>query len=188
MLGKTLRLNRHEITVIGVAPRGFRGTFGGVVFDLWMPITMATAMGSGGTLHYRSTRDETSTIVRLKPGVTIEQARAGAGALGKRLAALYPRTNRGIEVTVMPLWQGHFGAQSLLSQPLRVLMALSLLLLLIICANVSNLLLARAVRRQREFGLRLALGARRFHIARQLLIETVLPAAGGVAVGVMLVS
>jgi predicted permease len=187
VLGKTIRLNRHEVTVIGVAPGGFHGTFAGVVFDIWMPITMASAMGSGGTLHYRGCRDETSTIVRLKPGVTIEQARAEAGALGKRLAALYPNTNRSIDVTVTPLWQGHFGVQSMLFQPLRVLMALSLLLLLIVCANVSNLLLARAVRRQREFGLRLALGARRSRIAAQLLIETLLLAAGGVMVGVMLV-
>ena len=189
VLGKTIRLNRHEVTVIGVAPRGFHGTFAGVVFDLWMPVTMATAMGTGdGTLHYRGTRDETATIVRLKPGITIEQARAEAGALGKRLAALYPETNRGIDVTVTPLWQGHFGAQSMLFQPLRVLMALSLLLLLIVCANVSNLLLARTVSRQREFSLRLALGARRLRIAAQLLIETLLVAAGGVAVGLMLVS
>jgi predicted permease len=126
--------------------------------------------------------------VRLKPGVTIEQARAEADALGKRLAALYPATNRGIDVTVTPLWQGHLGAQSMLFQPLRVLMALSLLLLLIVCANVSNLLLARAVSRRREFALRLALGAPRLRIARQLLIETLLLAAGGVAAGVMLVS
>ena len=146
---------------------------------------MATAMGTGnGTLHYRATRDETSTIVRLKPGVTIEQARAEVAALGKRLAAIYPATNRGVDLTVTPLWQGHLGAQGMLLQPLRILMALSVLLLLIVCANVANLLLARAVSRQREFGIRLALGARRSRLATQLLIETLLLAAGGAVVGV----
>ena len=146
---------------------------------------MATAMGTGdGTLHYRGTRDETSTIVRLKPGVTIEQARAEVAALGKRLAAMYPATNRGVDLTVTPLWQGHLGAQGMLLQPLRILMALSLLLLLIVCANVANLLLARAVSRQKEFGIRLALGARRSRLAAQLLIETLLLAAGGAVVGV----
>jgi predicted permease len=165
----------------------FRGTTGGVVYDVWIPITMATSMGTGnGTLHDRGTRDETSTIVRLKPGVTIEQARAEVAALGKRLAALYPATNRGIDLTVTPIWQGHLGTQGVLLQPLRMLMALSLVLLLIVCANVANLLLARGLSRQREFALRLALGASRFRLATQLLIETSLLAAGGAAVGVTL--
>ena len=188
VLGKTIRLNRHELTIIGVAPREFHGSLAGVVYDVWIPVTMATAMGTGdGTLHYRGTRDETSTIVRLKPGVTIEQARAEVAALGRRLAAAYPATNRGVELTVTPLWKGHLGAQGMLLQPLRILMALSLLLLLIVCANVANLLLARAVSRQREFGIRLALGARRSRLAMQLLIETLVLAAGGAVVGVTLV-
>jgi predicted permease len=187
VLGKTIRLNRHEVTIIGVAPRGFHGSLAGVVFDLWMPVTMATAMGSGdGTLHYRATRDETSTIVRLKPGVTIEQARAEVSALGKRLAAMYPDTNRGVDVTLTPLWQGHLGAQSMMLQPLRILGAFSLLLLLVVCANVANLLLSRAVSRQREFGMRLALGAGRTRLVAQLLMETLLLAAGGAVVGVLL--
>lgn len=187
VLGKTLRLNRHEVTIIGVAPRGFHGSLAGVVFDLWMPVTMATAMGTGdGTLHYRGTRDETSTIVRLKPGVTIEQARAEVSALGKRLAAMYPDTNRGVDVTLTPLWQGHLGAQSMMLQPLRILGAFSLLLLLIVCANVANLLLSRAVSRQREFGMRLVLGAGRTRLVAQLLMETLLLAAGGAMVGVLL--
>jgi predicted permease len=177
-----------RVTIIGVAPRGFHGTLAGVVYEVWMPVTMATAMGTGdGTLHYRGTRDETSTIVRLKPGVTIEQARAEVAALGRRLAAAYPATNRGVDLTVTPLWQGHLGAQGMLLQPLRILMALSLLLLLIVCANVANLLLARAVSRQREFGIRLAMGARRSRLAMQLLIETLVLAAGGAVAGVTLV-
>ena len=188
VLGKTIRLNRHPLTIVGVAPREFRGTLAGVVYDVWMPVTMATAMGTGnGTLHYRGTRDETATIVRLKPGVTIEQARAEVAALGKRLAASYPATNRGVDLTVTPVWRGHLGAQGMLLQPLRILMAVSLLLLLIVCANVANLLLARAVSRQREIGIRLALGARRSRLAAQLLVETLLLAAGGAASGVMMV-
>ena len=68
ILGKTIRLNRHELTIIGVAPQGFRGTTVGLVYDVWMPITMAEEMGTGGgTLNYRGCRDLTSTIVRLKP-------------------------------------------------------------------------------------------------------------------------
>jgi len=189
VLGQTIRLNRHALTIIGVAPREFHGTLAGALFDVWIPVTMATAMGTGdGTLHYRATRDETSTIVRLKPGTTIQQARSEVEALGKRLAVIYPATNRGVDLTVTPVWKGHLGAQGLLLQPLRILMALSLLLLLIVCANVSNLLLAHAVSRQREFSIRLALGARRSRLAAQLLIETLLLAAGGAVLGVTLVS
>jgi predicted permease len=187
VLGKTIRVNRHPLTVVGVAPRDFHGTTAGVVYDVWIPVVMATAMGTGdGTLHYRGTRDETSTIVRLKPGVTIEQARAEVAALGKRLAALYPATNRGVDLTVTPVWKGHLGAQGLLLQPLRILMALSLVLLLIVCANVANLLLARGVSRRREFAIRLAMGASRSRLAAQLLVETSLLAALGAVVGVAL--
>ncbi len=188
VLGKKLRLSRHEFTIIGVTPRDFHGTLAGVLFDVWIPSTMATAMGTGnGTLNYRGTRDQTSTIVRLKPGVTIEQVRAEVAALGKRLAALYPATNRGIDLAVTPLWQGHLGAQGILLRPLRLLMALAVLLLFIVCANVANLLLARAVSRQKEFGVRLALGAGRSRLATQLMIETLLLAAGGVIAGVVMV-
>ncbi len=188
VLGKTIRLNRHELTIIGVAPRGFHGSLAGVVFDVWAPATMATAMGTGsGTLHYRGTRDQTSTIVRLKPGVTLQQARAEVSALGRRLAELYPETNRGIDLTVTPLWNGHLGAQGMLLQPLRILMMLSVLLLLIVCANVASLLLARAVSRHGEFGIRMTLGARRSRLVRQLLVETLLLALGGALVGITLI-
>jgi predicted permease len=187
VLGKIIRLNRREITIIGVAPEGFRGTLAGVVFDVWMPVTMAEAMGTGGgTLHYRGTRDITSTIIRLKPGVTLEQARAEVSALGKRLASMYPETNRGVDLTVVPVWKGHLGAQGLLLRPLRILMMVCALLLLIVCANVANLLLARAVSRQKEFGIRLAMGAPRMRLARQLLTETlVLAGAGALAALIM---
>lgn len=188
VLGRTIRLNRNELTIIGVAPPEFTGTTVGVLFDVWMPITMATAMGTGnGTLNYRGTRDITATIVRLKPGVTIEQMRAEVAAVARRLAAMYPQTNRGVEANVVPVWAGHLGAQGLLLKPLRILMAVCLLLLLIVCANVANLLLARAVARQPEFALRQALGAQRLQIARQLLTETLMLAAAGAAVGVILV-
>ncbi len=187
VLGKTIRLNRHELTIVGVAPPEFHGSTVGVLYDVWMPITMATAMGTGnGTLNYRATRDLTSTIARLKPGVTIEQLRAEVSALAKRLAAEYPDTNRGVDATAVPVWAGHLGAQGMLLKPLRILMAVCLLLLLIVCANVANLLLARAVSRQREFGIRLALGARQGRLARQMLTETLLLAGAGGVVGVVL--
>jgi predicted permease len=187
VLGKTIRLNRQEITIVGVAPPAFRGTMVGLAYDVWMPITMATAMGTGGTLNYRACRDITATIARLKPGVTIAQAGAEAAALAGRLASMYPETNRGVDANMVPVWAGHWGAQGLLLKPLRILMAVSLLLLLIVCANVTNLLLARAVTRQREFSIRFALGAKASRIARQLLTEALILATAAAGLGLILV-
>ncbi|HEV2396522.1 MAG TPA: ABC transporter permease [Candidatus Sulfotelmatobacter sp.] len=186
VLGKTIRLNRHELTIIGVAPPDFRGTTVGLVYDVWMPITMAEAMGTGPVFHNRGCRDLTSTIVRLRPGVTIDQAQAEVGALAKRLAASYPETNRGVDATVVPVWAGHLGAQSFLLKPLQILTAICVLLMIIVCANVANLLLSRAVSRQKEIAIRLAFGARRARLIRQFLTETLLLAAAGAVLGVYL--
>ena len=187
VLGKEIRLNRHQLTIIGVAPPDFRGSTVGLVYDVWMPISMAEDMGTGPVFTYRGCRDLTSTIVRLKPGVTLEQARGEISALAKRLAAQYPDTNRGVDAIVVPVWAGHLGAQGVLLKPLQILMAVCALLLIIVCANVANLLLSRAVTRQKEFGLRLAFGAGRIRIIRQLMTETFLLVTGGAALSVLLV-
>jgi putative ABC transport system permease protein len=188
VLGKEIRLNRHPLTIVGVAPRDFRGSSVGLVYDAWMPISMADDMGTGGgTLNYRGCRDLTSTIVRLKPGVTLEQAKDEVSALAKRLAADYPKTNRGVDAIVVPVWAGHLGAQGILLKPLQILMAVCALLLIIVCANVANLLLSRAVTRQKEFGLRLAFGAGRGRIIRQLMTETFLLVTGGAVLSILLV-
>jgi predicted permease len=187
ILGQTIRINRHQITIIGIAPPGFMGTMAGLGYDVWMPINMAPAMGTGAsTLTYRGTRDLTSVFARLKPGVTVEQVRAEAAAQASRLAAEYPRTNRSISATAVPIWNSHSGAQVLLRRPLAILMAVSVLFLMIVCANIANLLLARAVSRQRELGLRMALGAGRGRLARQLFTETLLLALAGAVPGIIL--
>jgi predicted permease len=187
VLGKTIRLNRRDLTVIGVAPPEFHGSLTGVVFDVWAPITMATAMGTGnGTLNYRGTRDITTAIARLKPGVTVQQASAEVAAFASELETAHPETNRGIGAVMVPVWQSHLGASSMLLRPLSILMGVCLLLLAIVCANVANLMLARAVARQREFGIRLAMGAGRGRLVRQLLTEALLLAAAGACGGVFL--
>ena len=187
ILGKTIRLNRHELTIVGVAPPGFRGTTVGLVYDVWMPITMAEEMGTGGgTLNYRGCRDLTSTIVRLKPGVTLEQARAEASALAARLASAYPQTNRGVDLSVVPVWAGHLGAQGILLKPLQILVAVCALLLSDRLRQCFEFAAGSSVSRQKEFGLRRAFGARSSRILRQLLTETLVLALAAGAVGLLL--
>lgn len=187
VLGKHLRVNRQNLTVIGVAPPDFAGTTPGLSYDLWAPVNMAKAMGTGtGTLTYRGTRDLTTTFARLRPGITLTQASAELTALSRRLASAYPDTNRGLSLHLEPLYAGHAGAQILLQTPLRILAAVSALLLLIVCANVANLLLARGVARRREFGIRLAMGAGSLQLLRQLFTETLLLASFGAGAGALI--
>jgi predicted permease len=185
--GRKLLLNRREFTIAGVAPDVFRGGMNGLSFDVWVPLNWAGALGTGGgTLNFRGTRDLTSTFIRLKPGVTVDQAAAEAASIAAQLAGAHPATNRGITVTLSPLHQAQSGAQQLLAKPLRMLMAVAFILLLIVCANVCNLLLARGVSRRKEFGVRLAMGAGGGRLARQLLTEALLLALLGSAAGVLL--
>jgi predicted permease len=187
VIGRRILLNRREFTIVGVAAPEFHGGMSGLAFDVWVPLNWAKVLGTGGgTLTFRGTRDLTSTFVRLKPGVTLAQARAEVAALAERLAHAEPGTNRGITATLVPLHEGQNGAQALLQRPLRILMAVSLVLLLIVCANVCNLLLARGVTRRREFGVRLALGAGRWRLARQLLAETLLLSLAGAVAGAIM--
>jgi putative ABC transport system permease protein len=180
ILGRTIRVNQHELTIVGVAPPAFRGGVGGLSFDVWVPFMMHPELQGVGEwmLRDRGTR-QLICVARLKPGVTLAQARAEIAGLARHIAEAEPGTNKGISATVLPIWQSHFGAQSLLLAPLEILMAVCFVLLMIVCANVANLLLARFTARQREFSVRLALGAGRIRLARQVLTESLLLAACG---------
>ncbi|MBI4891230.1 MAG: ABC transporter permease, partial [Acidobacteria bacterium] len=187
IVGKTIRLTRYSFTVVGVAPETFSGAFAGLAFDVWVPLNWAEELGTGnGTLNFRGTRDLTTTVGRLRPGVTIEQAQAEVSSIAARLEASDPRNNRGISNRVVRAVDGHNGAQQLLQGPLRMLMAVCFVLLLIVCANVANLLLARMVSRQREFTIRMALGSQTARLVRQVFTETLLLAAAGALVGILM--
>ena len=184
--GKTIRVNQHELTVIGVADPAFHGSFAGVAFDLWVPYMMQPELNGVDEwmLRDRANRNMFG-VARLKPGVTLDQARAELASLATRMAIADADTNQGLSATVLPLVNSHFGTQSLLLAPLRILMGVCGVLLLIVCANVANLLLARATVRQKEFSTRLALGAGRARLARQVVTEILLLAIGATLCGLL---
>ena len=187
IVGKTIRVNQHDLTIVGVAPPDFRGTLSGLAFDVWIPFMMHPQIQGVGEwmLRDRQTR-QLLCVARLKPGVTLVQARAEASALALLMSKVNVPEDSGVTATVQPLWKADYGAQSLLMKPLKILMAVCVVVLLIACANVGNLLLARFTAREREFSVRLALGAGRARLARQVLTESLLLAAAGTLGGVAL--
>ncbi len=186
-IGSTVRVNRSVLTVVGVAPAEFCGITRGLVFDMWVPLTMGPQLNafSEGMLENRRARPF-QTIARLKPGVTVAKARSELVALAARLAKTYPASDEGFSATVVAEQDAHAGAQSLLRAPLKILLAMGFVVLLIACANVANLLLARSVARRKEFSIRVALGAGRGRLARQLLTESLLLAGLGAVAGIPL--
>jgi len=186
-VGSILRINRTPFTVIGVAPEGFHGTNSGLDFSFWVPLTMYGQLTHTGTwmLQDRNTRNFMS-MARLAPGVTIEQARSEIQALANRMAVADADADQGIGATVLPVWQGHFSTQSVLLTPITILMGAGGVVLLIVCANLANLLLVRATGRIKEFSVRLALGARPRQVATQLFIETLLMSLAGCLGGLLL--
>jgi predicted permease len=178
VLGRAIRVNRQQLTLVGIVPADFRGSMSGLSFELWVPVVMAPQLNAMPEWMLRERKARLLFgVARLRPGVGVERAGAEAKALSQELAKDNPDSNTGIAASILPLSKGHFGAQSTLGAPLRILMAVCGVVLLIVCANVANLLLARATSRQKEFGLRLALGAGRLRIARQLFTENLILAA-----------
>ena len=186
IIGKTQVLNGLPHTIVGVAPRGFYGTFVGYAFQFWVPASMQPQFDAGKyKLEDRGQR-WIEGFVRLKPGVTIQQAQAEMSAVAVRLEADYPETNRGRGVRLFPLWQTPFNNAGALLPTLGIALAVVSAVLLIACANVGNLLLVRAFARQHEMTVRLAIGAGRGRLVKQMLTEGLLlstiAAAGGLVV------
>lgn len=187
VVGKTLRANKQELKIIGVAARNFGGAWRGLVFDIWVPITLGPRFNlmAQDMLERRDAR-ALLTVARLKPGATLEQARAEVRSLSGLLARRYPETNRDGVATLNPEGEAHNNVKFILGGSLRILLAMCGVVLLIACANVANLLLARATARQRELSLRLALGANRGRLSRQLLTEALTLSFLGALIGVPL--
>ena len=182
-VGRTIRVNDRELTVIGVAPPRFQGTVTGMDFDLWVPATLAPELFVGSReLEDRSLRGY-AVMGRLRPNATRAQAQRDADAAMQSLARTFPETNAAMRLDVFRFWQAPRGPQQMLVGALAVLQGIMLLLLLAVCANTANLILARASSRQREVGIRQALGASRWRVASLLMTESVLLALVGAALG-----
>jgi len=187
VIGHTVRVNRHPLTIIGVVPAEFRGSLPGFALGIWVPMVMAPELnGQGNWLLTDRTQRQMWITARLKPGVSVGQVNAEAEACSRRIAAIAPRENGGFSVRMVPVWKAWVGLQGMLLTPLRILMAVCGVLLLIVAANVANLQLARATARRKEFSMRLALGAGARRLIRQLVTESMLLAVAGAAVGVTL--
>src|SRR5688500_4059624 len=185
-IGQTLLINDNRITIIGVAPEHFQGTSMGLQFDLWLPATMAPVIFPGSTeLESRSQRGY-SAMGRLRDGATEAQASAELAGAMSELAASFPETNGRISGELRPFWKAARGPQMMFLTALGILQAVMLLVLLAVCGNTANLVLARARTRYREVGVRLALGAGPGSVIRLMLVENLLLGLFGAALGMLI--
>ena len=184
IVGTSVELNRHAFTIVGVAPPEFQGTMSAVRMDFWAPLMMHEEVAHFGSLEVRNDR-WLHTQARLRPGISGDRAQVAATMLARQLEQAYPKEDKEIGIKVLPVWKAPYGGQSLFLPVLQILIAVSGIVLLIVAANVANLLLARATSRQKEIAIRLALGAGRLRLIRQLLTESIVLAAVGGAAGIL---
>jgi FtsX-like permease family/MacB-like periplasmic core domain len=188
LIGRTIRLKSNSYTLIGVAPPGFAGPVLGVATDVWVPTPLQPevdpasaglrrARGHPGKFDLRSSRG-LRMAGRLPRGSSIEEVAARAEVIASRLRTACPNTNRNRRFILTPLGEGR-GLRVNTRPVLRQLAGAVLMVLLVACANVASLLLSRAVSRQREVAVRIAIGASRARLVRQWLAEAVLLGVGG---------
>jgi predicted permease len=186
IVGKDLLINNHQFRVIGIAPETFRGTEQVYEPELWLPVSMLPWAEPGSNTLDQRGDNNFFAVARVKPGTSAGQAEGSLNLLGEQLAKEYPDTNEGQSVKL--------GPPGFIIPELRgavvsftwVLMAAVALVLLVTCTNLAGLLLARATDRRREIAIRLAMGASRGRLIRQLLTESLLLSIVGGAAGLML--
>lgn len=188
IVGKTVQLNGHPFTVVGVAPREFTGSKWALGMNFWVPLMMKRQVEGGNDSWIKARGNHWLRLMgRLKEGATREQAAAELTAVAARLQQAYPDDrNRDVRVLVLTEQDGRWSEMSkVVSLSSGMALVVVGLVLLVACANVANMMLARAVVRRREIGIRLALGAGRWRVVRQLLTESILLALAGGALGLL---
>jgi len=186
VVGKDLVINNHQFRVVGIAPEGFKGTEQVYEPEMWVPVSMLPWAEPGSNLLDHRADNSFFGVARLKSGISASQAEASLNLLADQLAKEYPDSNEGQSIKL--------GPPGFIIPELRgavvsftwVLMAAVALVLLVTCTNLAGLLLARATDRRREIAIRLAMGASRIRLIRQLLIESLLLSIVGGAAGLML--
>ena len=188
IVGKPVRLNNRQYEVIGIAPDYFTGTKFALVLDFWAPMSMAEEIRRNPGLLAERGSHWMNVIGRLKPGVSLDQASAELSAIAVRINEAYPNDRASsTRAKVMTETDGRFEDMGgVFKSGGAIAMAITALVLLIACANVANLMLARAAARRKEIGIRLALGANRARLIRQLLTESLLLAVMGGGLGLLL--
>ena len=186
VVGTDVLINNHQFRVIGIAPEGFKGTEQVYAPELWLPIAMMEWVEPGSNWVDQRADSNLFAVGRLKPGIDAIQAEASLNLLAQQLAKEYPDSNEGQSVKL--------GPPGFILPELRgavvsftwVMMAAVALVLLVTCTNLAGLLLARATDRRREIAIRLAMGANRLRLIRQLLTESILLSFVGGAAGILL--
>jgi predicted permease len=187
IVGRTIEINEHPYTIVGVTPAEFQGSQTGVRTDIWVPIMMQGQLDPLGDLLHDHHQFWLLGFGRLKHGVTLQQAQQEMTLRLKPEAKAYPEEHKGHDfVTVYPLWRNPFGLNQYMSTLLPALMCIAGLVLLLACVNVANLMLVRAVGRRREIAIRMALGVTRWQLVRQLLVESLILSLAGGAVALLL--
>ena len=189
VVGRTLTVNGTTFDIVGVAPRAFTGDWIGWPTDFWVPVAMQAQVIPGTVPSIRGGFAQFKLLGRLQPGVTAAQARAALAIVHDQIAGEKVRGSGVVAeaaIDVASAARGYSSQRETFAKPLAVLLSLVAAVLLIACANVAGLSLARATARRREIAMRMAIGASRARIMRQLLTESVLLALGGAMLGVLL--
>jgi predicted permease len=185
IIGKTIQLNLHPYTIVGIAPKGFRGCKSGLRTDIFLPLGADGQIWGSDRIANRGV-PWINVLGVLRPGVDPHQAENEMNVLMQRIAVQYPAEHQGAnQISTDPLWRSPFGANVYMAGTLPILLALAAVLLLLACANVANLLLVRSVARRREFAIRLSMGAGRWTLVRQLMVENLVIAVAGGAVALV---